>query len=321
MPRRVRLVPVVLAAAAGFLLVAGPAIAQTTGVADPGSFIVLTGRIDIADGEVFQDAVIFDGDVRVDGDVVSDVVAFNGDVTIGGRVGGNVVALSGRVTLEPGSSVGGDVVSRDAAEIAETATIGGRVSSQGLPSDFDFGRFATVSRVAVWVATSVSSMLLGLILLLFAPRAGDSIAATASKRFGLSVGIGFAVFFGLPIAAGIAIVTLVGIPFGVGVLLGLALLFWMGYVAAALALGRIVVKPPTSRLLAFLAGWLVLRAIAIVPGIGGLAWFLATVFGLGLLAVAARHTGRDSAGTVTYGGATVPMPPPPPMPPAGSASV
>jgi hypothetical protein len=108
-------------------------------------------------------------------------------------------------------------------------------------------------------------------------------------------------------------VTLVGIPFGIGVLLGLALLFWMGYVAAALALGRIVVKPPTSRLLAFLAGWLILRVIAIVPGIGGLAWFLATVFGLGLLAVTARRSGRDRAGT------SLPVPPPPPMPPAGPA--
>jgi hypothetical protein len=313
MPRRIRLVPVVLAAAAGLVLVAGPAIAQTVDGAEPGSFIVLTGRIDVAEGEVFQDAVIFDGDARVDGHVVEEVVAFNGNVTIAGSVGGNVVALSGRVTLEPGASVEGDVVSRDAAEIAETATVGGHVSSQGLPSDYDFGRFATVSRVAVWVATSVSSLLLGLLLLLFAPRAGDSIVSTASKRFGLSVGIGFAVFFGLPVAAGIAIVTLVGIPFGIGVLLGLALLFWMGYVAAALALGRIVVKPPASRLLAFLAGWLILRVIAIVPGIGGLAWFLATVFGLGLLTVTARRSGRERAGT------SLPVPPPPPMPPAGPA--
>jgi hypothetical protein len=186
MPRRIRLVPVVLAAAASLVLVAGPAIAQTVDGADPGSFIVLTGRIDVAEGEVFQDAVIFDGDARVDGHVVEEVVAFNGDVTIAGSVGGNVVALSGRVTLEPGATVEGDVVSRDAADIAETATVGGHVSSQGLPSDYDFGRFATVSRVAVWVATSVSSLLLGLLLLLFAPRAGDSIVSTASKRFGLS---------------------------------------------------------------------------------------------------------------------------------------
>ena len=321
MPRRARLVPFVLAAAASLLLVAGPAMAQTDAGSEGGtpSFVVLTGRIDIPEGEIYEDALIFDGDVRVDGEVVGDVVAFNGEVAIAGRVGGSVVVLSGSATLEPGASVGGDVVSRDAAEIAETATVGGRVSAQGLPSDFNLGQFTMVSRVAVWVATSVSSLVLGLLLLLFAPRAGDAIAATASKRFGLSVGIGFAVFFGLPIGAGIAIATLVGIPLGIGVLLGLALLFWIGYVAAALALGRIAVKPPTSRLLAFLGGWLVLRAIALVPGIGGLAWFLATVFGLGLLAVASRHAGRGPAG-IAHVGPPPTIPPPPPMPPAGSWS-
>jgi hypothetical protein len=317
MPRRFRPAHVVLGTVAGVLLLAGPAMAQTGTGDSTRSFVVLTGRIDIAEGEVFEDAVIFDGDVRVDGDVVNNVVAFNGEVTIAGHVGDNVVALDGHVTLEPGASVGGDVVSREPPDIAETATVGGQVSSRGFPSDFNVGQYTAASRVAVWVATSVSSLVLGLLLLLFAPRAGDSVAATASKRFGLSVGIGFAVFFGLPIGAVIAIATLVGIPLGIGLALGLALLFWMGYVAAALALGRIAVKPPTSRLLAFLAGWLVLRVIALVPGIGGFAWFLATVFGLGLLAVAARQAGRGQRGGLTFGGAAPAIPPPPPMPPPG----
>ena len=130
--------------------------------------------------------------------------------------------------------------------------------------------------------------------------------------FGKSVGIGFAVFFGLPIAGLIALITLVGIPFGAGLLLGLALLFWIGYVAAAIAIGRLLVKPPTSRLLAFLAGWLILRVVAIIPGFGGLVWFLATVFGLGAIAVAARRAGRID----TPAAGDLAVPPPPPMPPA-----
>ncbi len=311
MPRSTHRLSVALSIIGASLLVAAPALADTVtpGTDPPASFVVVTGRIAVAEGEVFQFALILDGDVRVDGEVVSDVVAFNGEITVAGHVGGDVTALSGRVTLEPGASVGGDVISADPPLIAETATVGGRVRAQGLPSDFDPGRYVTVGRVGLWVATSISSLALGLLLLLFAPRAGESVMATASKRFGLSVGIGFAVFFGLPIGAMIAIVTLVGMPLGIGVLLGLALLCWMGYVATALVLGRVVVKPPTSRLLAFVAGWLVLRLIAIVPGIGALTWFLATVFGLGVLAVAARHAGRDPRGELTYGGTAIPPPP------------
>lgn len=305
-----RICLVVLATVGAVLVGAGPLAAQTTDPETDRSFVVFTGRLDIPQGEVFQDAVIFDGDATVAGDVVNSVVAFNGDVAVSGSVGESVVALNGRVTLEAGARVGGDVVSRDQANISEGAIVGGRVSAEGLPTGFDVGRYVTVSRVAIWFATSASSLVLGLLLLLFAPRAGETVAATASGRFGRSIGIGFAVFFGLPITGGIAIATLIGIPLGVGILLGLALLFWIGYVAAALAIGRQLIKPPTSRMVAFLVGWAILRVIAIVPGVGGLVWFLATVFGLGALAVAARDAGRQTGPTP----GTVAVPPPPPMP-------
>jgi hypothetical protein len=318
--RSIRPAAVGLAAAGLVLLLAGPLAAQTSDEAADRSFVVFTGELDVAPGELFRDAVIFDGDATIDGQVIDNVVAFNGDITVSGTVGEDVVALNGRVTLASSAEVGGDVASRDAADIAEGARVGGQVTSEGLPTDFEFGRFAAVSRVAVWVATSVSSLALGLLLLLFAPRAGEAVAATATRRFGRSIGIGVAVFVGLPVAGFIALVTLVGIPLGIGLLLGIALLFWVGYVAAALAVGRQLVRPPTSRLLAFLAGWAILRVAAIVPGVGGLVWLLATVFGLGALAVTARSAGREareaepaavSAPALGADG----MPPPPPMPP------
>jgi hypothetical protein len=289
-------------------------VAQTLDGDADRPFFVVTGVLHVPEGEVFRDAVIVDGDAIIDGAVVQDVVAFNGDVTVSGSVGRSVVAVAGRVTLEQGARVGGDVLSRDPADIAEGATVAGRVTSQGLPTDFNLGRYFTFSRVAIWFATSASSLVLGLVLLLFAPRAGEAVAATASRRFGRSAGIGFAVFFGVPVAAGIAIATLIGIPLGLGLLLSLALLFWIGYVATALAIGRRLITAPTSRLLAFLAGWAILRVVAIIPGVGGLVWFLATVFGLGALAVAARAAGAQARATVPA--ATVVIPPPPPMPPS-----
>jgi len=83
-------------------------------------------------------------------------------------------------------------------------------------------------------------------------------------------------------------VTIVGIPLGLFVLLALALVYSIGYVVSTLALGRLVVKEPTSRYLAFMAGWGALRVIALVPFVAGLAWLVATVLGLGTLWVAAR---------------------------------
>jgi len=75
-------------------------------------------------------------------------------------------------------------------------------------------------------------------------------------------------------------------------LLALLPIYAIGYTTSAFLLGRAIVRPPTSRFLAFLAGWGILRAIALVPGLGILAWFGATVFGLGALVVALWRSRR-----------------------------
>jgi hypothetical protein len=121
---------------------------------------------------------------------------------------------------------------------------------------------------------------------------------------GAGFGFGAAAFFLVPIVAIILLVTIVAIPLGIFVLLGLALIYTVGYVVGALALGRLLVKPPTSRFLAFLAGLGILRLVALIPVAGGLVWLVTAIFGLGALAVAAR---RPSPVIVE----TTPIPPPP----------
>ena len=58
----------------------------------------------------------------------------------------------------------------------------------------------------------------------------------------------------------------------------------------AVAFGRMLVKPPTSRFLAFIAGLGILRVVGLGPVLGGIAWTLTSIAGLGALLVAARRT-------------------------------
>jgi hypothetical protein len=83
----------------------------------------------------------------------------------------------------------------------------------------------------------------------------------------------------------IAMVTLVGLPLGLGLLLALGLIYGIGYTTGAWLLGRRVASR-ASPVPAFLAGWGILRVLALVPILGGLVGFVAVVFGLGALAVA-----------------------------------
>ena len=81
--------------------------------------------------------------------------------------------------------MGGDVVSSDTPVIARTATVGGRVRPVR-SFDVNLGQFTVVSRILVWLATSVSSFLLGLLLVLFVPASGRrdrrGPASTGSER-------------------------------------------------------------------------------------------------------------------------------------------
>jgi hypothetical protein len=316
-----RSVLVIFIAAVGLLAVAGPAVAGSFGSGDAfgqgNAFVVLTGRLDLPKGTEASDAVIFNGDAAIAGNVSNNVVAFNGDVVVTGSVGKNVVALNGRVTLGPGAHVGGDVVSRFVPTVAGSATVGGRIRGVNR-FNVNAGEFTFVGRFLVWIATTVSSFLLGLALVLFAPRAADAVAGTAVRKFGASIGFGFLLLIGVPFVAVVAIGILVGIPLGLGVLLALGFFYWLGYTFGAYALGRRLVAAPTHRLLAFLAGWGIFRAIALIPVLGGLGWLAATVWGLGALAIAARTAGREPVGAaaVAIPAGGPPVPPPPPIPSA-----
>ncbi len=302
--RRLTLCVTVSLAALSLLVLAVPAWAADSGTDDPQ--IVLTGQVVVAAGQTVGDVVIFNGPATIEGTVRGSVTSFNGDVSISGTVTGDVTSFNGDVTVASGARIGGDLVTQSAPNVASGATVEG--DRRRVNRDVIFGRFTWISRFAVWVAVSVSILVLGLLLLLFAPRAAESVAVAARERIGASIGWGVGLFFGLPIVSVIALVTIVGIPFGVGMLLGLALIYSLGYTASCLALGRALIKPPTSRYLAFLAGWAIVRVASLVPFVSGLVWFVAVVYGLGILAVAAR---RKEAMVGVAAPATMPLPPPP----------
>ena len=282
--------------------VGSPASAQEDAGED---HVVLTGGLFVPEGETVKTAVVFDGPVSIEGTVSETLVVFNGRTEISGTVGQDVVVFNGRVTVRSGAEVGGDLFSREDAEVEEGATVRGDVGA--VPTKFDFEDTWFPGRIAWWIGYTVSTLVLGLLLFLFAPRLDDAIVGAFRNRRGASIGFGVALFFLIPIAAVLLLVTIVGIPLGLFVLLALALLYTVGYVTGAHALGRMLVKRSKSALPAFLAGLGILRLIAFVPILGGVTWLVASVVGLGILAVAARSR---SSTAMAYEPAAPPPPPP-----------
>jgi hypothetical protein len=82
------------------------------------------------------------------------------------------------------------------------------------------------------------------------------------------------------------------------VLLALGFLYTLGYVVSAYFLGRLILRPPRNRLLAYLVGWGILSVAAVIPVVNVIALIAATVYGLGMVVVAifrARTSPRETA--------------------------
>ena len=268
-----RLLPVALLVLC-WLLPAANASADAT--ADGDDRIVLVGSVLVEREEVAGDIYVLDGDVLVRGTVTGDVIVGDGDVTIRGTVQGDVVTVTGLATLGRAGRVQGDIVyADDEPVLTPGAQVGGEIQK------FDAGDAGILGAIGAFIAITLSMFLLGLILLLLAPRAADAVAATAKEKPGLSALVGLLAFFLIPIIAIAAFFTVVGIPLGVVLLLLLLPLYAISYVTAAFALGRRILKG--SRILAFLVGLVILGLLSLIPIAGGLIAFLATLFGLGLL--------------------------------------
>ncbi|MET0421709.1 MAG: polymer-forming cytoskeletal protein [Acidimicrobiia bacterium] len=265
----------------------------------------------VIDGTVTEDVVVGRGRLTINGRVDGDVLVVRGSIVISGTVRGNVVALDGRVTTEDGAKVNGDVTSRLRPNIAPD-TVRGEVKK--LNAGNLFAGLIVVFLIFLWIAVTVSVAILGLLCVLLFPRAAD-VTAAAGRRFWRTLGWGALIGIVGPILAVLLLSTVIGIPLGFGMLSVLNVLAPLGYVASSLILGRLMVKGTSTgaRIGAFFAGFGILRAVALLPGIGFLAWFLVCIYGLGALVQAAWRGGRYERDDHR------PMPAPEPLPAPTSA--
>jgi hypothetical protein len=296
----------VIAGAAVLLsvLAASPAFAQgPVPAGDNADQIVLTGRLVVTADETVDAAVIFNGPALVEGTVRDALVVLNGDAEVTGTVRQDVVVLNGDLVVRSGAEVGGDLVTQSSPQVEEGATVRG--AQKSVATEFNIDEVGFGGRVVWWIGYSVSVLILGLLLLAFAPQLFQAVRDTVRTRLGASIGWGVGLFFLLPIGSVLLLVTVVGIPLGLSLLLALAFIYTLGYVVATVAVGNLIMRTSSSRWVVFLVGWIALRLLALIPVVGGLLWFLGSVWGLGLLAVAIHGRSTDTPAIAT-----------PPMPPA-----
>jgi cytoskeletal protein CcmA (bactofilin family) len=300
-----------MAVVVGMLIVAtaAPAGAATRDGADDAR-VSITGPVRVDAGERSDGVVSVDGSVRIAGVVDGDVLVVHGAVLVTdrGRVTGavtvvrgnavvqgtvrdGVTATSGRAVIGATAVVGGDVRSSKRPDVAQGARISGDTSKTDFATMFTVAGW--IALAVLWLAVTITLLIVGLLFIALFPRAALAASTAARESTGISILWAAILGIGIPLVAGALSATVVALPLGVGLLLALAVVLPLGYVVTALVLGRVIARR-VGNIPAFLIGFAILRVIALIPGLGLLVGFLAAIFGLGALAVAAWRGGRRS---------------------------
>jgi len=261
------------------------AFAQVAGSESPVDQVVLRGDVVVARGQVVGEIVVFRGGVTVAGVARGDVIVLDGPITIGGQVSGDVIAVHGPVRLLATAQVVGTVRAGGDVHVSDGAQVNG-----GIQRDARFtlaGPLHVLGPLLASAAMAVSILVVALVLLLFAPRGVERVAAAGRTSPFVSAGWGLLSAIALPIISIAAGATILGLPLALALLLGIGLLWLVGMAWVTWIVGRAFVKEPRSRWAALLAGWGIGTAIGLVPFVNVVWWTLGSVFGLGAMIVAA----------------------------------
>ncbi len=241
------------------------------------------------DAEIGGNALAFGESVGIDGRVGSDLMGFGNTVTVGGTVLGDVEGFAGSVRLLPTARVTGNVTAHvDSAgdlSIADGAVVGGTTNELLVEREQRRNPYYTVGYYVRQVVRLGAAFITGLVLLWLFPALREVSLPNVGAVL-RSGAIGLAAMVTLPVAAFLVCLTVVGLPLGILAFIVGAIGLYFSKTVLALVIGRSLFRDPASPphyAVALLTGLAIVIVAINVPLIGGLANFLLTIVGFGII--------------------------------------
>ncbi len=256
---------------------------------------VVGGSVDITDSASLSGSLVAGtGNLQVFAPVASSITIGAGNAVIGNTVGGDIAAGVGEMTLSPDAQVAGNIQywSENEADIAPGASVSGTIQQERPPQGSTQaaekaaeGFFSAIS-VGVTLASFLSALILGLLLVKFTPRFLENTSQAIVNTPGRSLLVGFIALVIIPIGAFFLFITLLLIPlsFLVMVMYFVALYFSKLFVAYAIGTKAADVLNVTwAKGVVFAAGLILFYLLSAIPVIGWILSFIAMLLGLGAL--------------------------------------
>jgi cytoskeletal protein CcmA (bactofilin family) len=253
-------------------------------------FYGFANGVEIApEANVSGNATAFGESIDVDGRVGIDFRGFGSRVNVSGAVEGDVHGYAGTMavlsTARVGGNVTGHVDSVGDLTVAPGAAVGGTVDEQLVERERRRNHYETFGYYFGQIIRLAGAFATGLLLLWLFPVLRDVSLPNALAVL-RSAGIGLAAAVTLPVAAVLFCVTIIGIPLGVLTFVVGAIGLYFSKAVIAQIIGRGVLRNrtvPPHYAVTLLVGLVIVIVAINLPWIGGLANFLLTITGFGVI--------------------------------------
>jgi cytoskeletal protein CcmA (bactofilin family) len=239
--------------------------------------------------EIAGNALAFGEIVDVAGRLGDDLMGFGRTLTISGNVQGDVEGFGESITLLPTARVGGNLTAHvdtaDQLTVSPGAVVSGQTDTQLVEREQRRNRYLTVGYYVRQIVRLGAAFITGLLLFWAFPALRelslpDTVAVLKSGAIGLAAAVT------LPVAAFIVCLTIVGIPIGILMFVLGAIGLYFSKTVLANIIGRSVLRAPQGPphyAATLFTGLLIVIVVINLPLIGGIASFLLTIVGFGLI--------------------------------------
>ncbi len=289
-----------------------------------GSLAVIGGNANIEeDAKVNGDVALIGGNLSITGDVDGDVALVGGNMTISGTVDGDIVIVGGQVLLTSTAVVDGNIATIGGSVQREPgAEVSGNVTHNAPPT-IDVPSVPTVPNVPnvgtpevrvnvnpLWEIASVIGRALavgfiGMLLTLFLQPQLDRVNSAIVRQPLIAGGYGLLAIIVAVIAIAILAITIILIPIAMLAALVVPLAWLLGMVALGQEVGDRFTKainqvwaPVLSTGFGTFMLVLLVGLVGLIPCVGWLASFLATLTAIGGVAMTWFGTRNAPGGTL-----------------------
>ena len=259
-----------------------------------GKDLVIAGStIDLGNtAEIGRDLVFGASNMKVKSAIARDILGVGEKVEFSDITGGDISVEVESLTIASTATIKGDLVytSENEVDVRSGAVIEGEIT-QKTPVDRWYLDWTFTPVMQAWTKAIAYLMvlLLGIIIILIAPRKSAAVVSKIQTTPLKTLGWGALVFFVTPIAIVIAILTIIGIPVGLIAALLYGLLIFISQLVIGLFIGRWILsgfnveETKGSLIGGLFIGFTLLTLVKLIPWVGFILWWPTVLFGIGAI--------------------------------------